>query len=125
MKFSKQREFILNRVLQSNEHHTATEIYDSLKKDNPSLSLGTVYRNLTQLADNGYIRKINIQGDPARFDANLEEHNHFICEQCNDIIDVDLDDVSYVDNTLEKNGMKIKSGYILLKGLCKNCNTNK
>ena len=49
MKFSKQRELILNEVMNSHLHPTADSIYTNLKKDNPGLSLGTVYRNLTQL----------------------------------------------------------------------------
>lgn len=49
MKFSKQRELILNEIISSNVHPTADIIYTNLKKDNPELSLGTVYRNLSQL----------------------------------------------------------------------------
>ena len=47
MKYSRQRELILNEVIDSKGHPTADEVYDGLKKTNPSLSLGTVYRNLT------------------------------------------------------------------------------
>ena len=60
MKFSRQRELIISEVLNSDEHLTADAIYERLKKENPNLSLGTVYRNLTQLSDKGMIGKVSI-----------------------------------------------------------------
>lgn len=125
VRFSKQRELIFNEVKNSNNHPTADMVYDRLRQDNPNLSLGTVYRNLTQLADNGLISKLNIPGDPVRFDGNIQEHNHFICEECGQIYDLENDLVGYVDNGLDKLGFKIKSSQILLKGICAGCNKNK
>ncbi len=124
MKFSRQREMILREVQNSIEHPTADNIYDSLKKDNPNLSLGTVYRNLTQLEENGYISKIAIPGDPIRFDANLNEHHHFICEKCNKIIDIDNSSIEYIENPLIDKGIKIKSRFIVLRGICDKCSEN-
>ncbi|WAW15472.1 Fur family transcriptional regulator [Peptostreptococcus equinus] len=121
MRFSKQREMILNEVKNNNNHPTADMVYDKLRKDNPNLSLGTVYRNLTQLADNGLITKLSIPGDPVRFDCNTDEHNHFICEDCGQIFDIDKDLVAYADKGLEKLGFKVNSAQILLKGICVEC----
>ena len=58
MRYSYQRQRILEAVQSSTEHPTAVMIYDALKASLPKLSLGTVYRNLNQLADLGRIRKI-------------------------------------------------------------------
>ena len=57
MKFSKQRELILNVVKENSVHPTADFIYEYLKKDNPNLSLGTVYRNLSQLVEPWFYKK--------------------------------------------------------------------
>lgn len=57
MKYSRQRELILNNVIESKGHPTADEVYDNLKKANPSLSLGTVYRNLTQLEKKWHVKE--------------------------------------------------------------------
>ncbi|MBC2575614.1 Fur family transcriptional regulator [Peptostreptococcus canis] len=121
MKFSKQREMILKEVISSNRHLTADNIYENLKKENPNLSLGTVYRNLTQLEEHGFIKKVNIPGDPVRFDGNLEEHDHFICEKCGDIIDIKFDSFKYESEFLDNN-VKVNSSYIILKGICSKCN---
>ena len=60
MKFSRQRELILNEVKNNHLHPTADNIYTNLKKDNPGLSLGTVYRNLSQLTEHEFISKLSI-----------------------------------------------------------------
>ena len=58
MRYSYQRQRILEAVQSSTDHPTAVMVYDALKASLPKLSLGTVYRNLNQLADLGRIRKI-------------------------------------------------------------------
>ncbi len=122
-KFSRQRELILNTVLSSNEHLTADNIYDGLKESNPNLSLGTVYRNLTQLEEHGYIKKINIPGDPVRFDGNTKEHHHFVCEKCGKIYDLEDGKIDYIDSLSEKKGFKVKSTYLILRGICDKCSS--
>lgn len=57
MRYSKQRELILNAVLNNKVHPTADFVYNFLKEDNPELSLGTVYRNLNFLAENNMLKK--------------------------------------------------------------------
>lgn len=121
MKYSKQREMILNEVLNSNEHPTADNIYDNLKKDNPNLSLGTVYRNLTQLESHGMIRKLSIPGDPVRYDCNLSEHDHFICDECGKIIDLEVGGIEISDEFAKKEGIKVRKSYVILKGICSSC----
>ena len=60
MKYSRQREIIKDLILKKKyEHPTAQEIYDEIKKEEPTISLATVYRNLSFLSDTGVIRKIN------------------------------------------------------------------
>lgn len=121
MKFSRQRELIVSEVLNSDEHLTADAIYERLKKENPNLSLGTVYRNLTQLSDNGMIARVNIPGDPVRFDGNLSKHDHFLCESCGKIIDIDENLFDFDFSKIEKEGISILRTEILLKGICSEC----
>lgn len=122
MKFSRQRELIISEVLNSDEHLTADAIYERLKKENPNLSLGTVYRNLTQLSDKGMIGKVNIPGDPVRFDRNLSKHSHLVCESCGKIIDIDENLIDFNFSKLEQEGIRVVGADILLKGICADCN---
>ena len=59
-RYSRQRELIYQALCQTDEHPTAEMVYRWLKPENPALSLGTVYRNLNLLADEGVIRRMEI-----------------------------------------------------------------
>lgn len=67
MRYSKQRELVLQKVEQLCDHPTAEEIFDLAAKECPGLSLGTVYRNLNSLVDAGRVRRVSI---PARLTAS-------------------------------------------------------
>jgi Fe2+ or Zn2+ uptake regulation protein len=66
MRYSHQRERIFRAVVESCEHPTANMVYEQLKADMPRLSLGTVYRNLNQLADAGRLKKIPLADGSCR-----------------------------------------------------------
>ena len=83
MKYSKQRELVLQTLQQNVVHPTADYIYAVLHKEYPSISLATVYRNLNQLAEMNVIRKIVGLDASTRYDHNTHKHYHFICSKCN------------------------------------------
>ena len=78
MRYSKQRELVLQKVEQLCDHPTAEEIYGEAVKDCPGLSLGTVYRNLNSLVDAGRVRRVSIPGKADRFDHTLCWHSHLL-----------------------------------------------
>lgn len=71
-------------------HPTADWIYNELRHEFPNLSMGTVYRNLNVLMEQGLVKKIDFGSTFDRFDANIGPHYHFICERCGAIIDLEL-----------------------------------
>ncbi|HEK4781358.1 TPA: transcriptional repressor [Clostridioides difficile] len=122
MKFSKQRELILNEILNNPVHPTADYLYENLKKDNPNLSLGTVYRNLAQLTEHGFIRKVSIPGYPDRFDGRIDNHDHIICEVCGEVYDLESEVLNNLQELIsEETDIKITSYNISFKGICNNC----
>ena len=68
MRYSKQRELVMQTVENLCDHPTAEEIYDTAAKECPGLSLGTVYRNLNSLVEAGRVRRVSIPGQADRFD---------------------------------------------------------
>ena len=86
---SQQRQAILDNVRARCDHPSADMIYEDVRKIYPNISLGTVYRNLTQLAENGDILRIS-DCERDRFDKTLEPHVHFICDKCDKVEDVFL-----------------------------------
>ena len=61
-----------------------------MKDDFPNLSMGTVYRNLHILIEQGLVKRIDFGSTFDRFDANIDPHYHFVCERCGSIIDLEL-----------------------------------
>ena len=59
LKRSKQRESIKKFLISRYDHPTAETVYMNIKEEFPNISLGTVYRNLSLLADIGEIQKLS------------------------------------------------------------------
>jgi Fur family peroxide stress response transcriptional regulator len=118
VKHTKQKEIILDAVYDLKYHPTADEIYLYLKKDHPRLSLATVYRNLNIYTEAGKIRKVSIPGDSDRFDFNLSYHEHFYCEHCKKVYDVQLN-LNDVMNRISP--FTVSSYKLMLYGTCEMC----
>ena len=122
MRYSKQRENILNGLKDFCIHPTAEELYMHLKPENKNLSLATVYRNLNQLSANGDIKRIEGLSGRVHFDLNTHEHFHIICEQCGKIMDLPAQMAESMKEILSaQNDFKVKSYDIIVKGLCNSC----
>lgn len=123
MRFSKQRDLILNIVQGTRSHPTADWIYGEVRKELSNVSLGTVYRNLGQLVDNKLLKSINIDGT-IHYDAFLDDHQHFQCKSCNNIYDIDISIIDFVSQIESKTNHKIDGCQIHLVGICKDCQNN-
>lgn len=84
-----QRLVILATLTASRCHLSAEMVHEQLHADFPSLSLGTVYRTLDLFADNGLVRRVSTDKGSKRYDANLDDHHHLICQDSQEIIDYD------------------------------------
>lgn len=84
-----QRIVILQELTEAHDHLSAENVYDRLRANHPSLSLGTVYRTLDLLADAGLVRRVVSDQGLKRFDANLSDHHHLVCRETHEIIDYD------------------------------------
>ena len=120
---SRQRDVVLEVVRSTMDHPTADWVYRQARRRLPRLSLGTVYRNLKQLADEGLIREVRAGGGAsARFDGNIGRHYHICCLGCGRVSDLPLS----VSNRLEAEARRATSYRILgheveVHGLCPLC----
>lgn len=87
MRNTKQRDLIYEVVVSSEKHLTADQIYNECIKSIPSISLGTVYRNLNSLVNSRKIKRIKMPDNIDRFDKT-KKHSHIICNKCGKIDDV-------------------------------------
>ena len=122
-RFTRQRQIILEEVQRQQSHPSAKEVYDAVKLRLPNISLGTVYRGLGVLVELGLIRKVE-HGEYARFDANLVDHHHLICMNCDQLLDVDAP-LSEPLNTqqFKARGFEVQGYKLELYGLCPTCAT--
>jgi len=121
-KQSRQRIRILELLRSTTEHPTADWLYTRLKKEFPRLSLGTVYRNLSILNDQGLIKKIHYGSTFDRFEANITPHHHLICEECGAIIDFIMPNYDeIIDSAGKLTDFTVRSHKIEFFGICTNC----
>lgn len=126
IKYSRQREAIMNFLMTRNDHPTADVVYNAVRHEFPHISLGTVYRNLTLLADLGEIARLRLGDGVDHFDADTSPHYHFICTQCNSVVDLGLDALEAVDalNGMDVDGNLIAGHITYFYGTCEDCRQN-
>jgi Fur family ferric uptake transcriptional regulator len=88
MRMTRQRQAVLDIVGKPGWHPTGDEVYRLARRRLPRISLGTVYRNLDTLSSQGSIQRIDIAGQPKRFDGVVQAHYHARCVSCGRIEDV-------------------------------------
>jgi Fur family transcriptional regulator, peroxide stress response regulator len=87
--------------------------------------MGTVYRNLNILIEQGLIKKIDFGSTFDRFDANIGPHYHFVCERCGSIIDLELPiDESLNQRVTQATPYKARRHRIEFFGICDRCQEN-
>ncbi len=84
--------------------------------------MGTVYRNLNQLAENGIILKLSVQSGSDRFDGRTDTHIHVVCKECGAVEDLPYElTTALCENIENTTGFVIKNENIVLQGLCHSC----
>ncbi len=97
IRYSKQRECILNYLNSVTCHPNVEKIYTEVKKEIPNISLGTVYRNLNQLAESGKIQKLITGNNAEHYDGRTDLHSHVICRKCGKIEDICTDFSEHIE----------------------------
>jgi Fur family peroxide stress response transcriptional regulator len=119
---SRQRERMLQILRSTESHPTASWLYARLRREFPSLSLGTVYRNIGILIEQGLIKKIASGSTFDRLDANIEPHYHFVCEVCGAFHDLQIPPGGVLTRRMKvPRGFSITSHVIELHGVCAKC----
>ncbi|MBN2694431.1 transcriptional repressor [bacterium] len=123
LKLTPQRLAIFKTLENNKTHPTVDSIYQSLKKDFPTMSLTTVYNTLETLYEMGEISKLDIDSDKAHFDPDNKRHHHFQCSSCKKIVDVFVDFSEILNNNeLQNSNFTITDFNINFRGVCDSCN---
>ncbi len=125
MKITPQRMAVLEAIYQLKNHPTADNIIEFIRKTHPNIAIGTVYKVLETLVENGLIKRVTTDRDFMRYDGILDNHHHLYCSNCDlieDYHDPDLDELlkKYFDS---KNipGFQIEEFVLQIKGTFNKC----
>ncbi len=122
LKHSKQRDMIKDFLMSRKDHPTADVVYMNVRLKQPNISLGTVYRNLTLLADIGEIQRLRLGDGVDHFDADISEHYHFICNDCGGVSDLEMDSISSITDVAQKKFDGHIAGHVThFYGSCSSC----
>ena len=123
LKYSRQREAIKNYLMDRTDHPTADMVYTAIREVYPNISLGTVYRNLGALCDEGVIGAISVSGMPDRFEKCINDHGHIVCEKCGKIMDIPTP-IAQIKSDIENElGVEITSCSLNAEYICESCKT--
>lgn len=125
-KFSRKREAILEKIRGTTTHPSAICLYEELRKEIPDLSLGTVYRNLSEFSNEGLIISVGVVNGQERFDGNVSEHSHFVCLNCGEVADIEAAlDPSFNEAVEKTNGIEVLFRQLSFYGRCNKCKENR
>ena len=122
-KHFRKRDAILSCLRGTKAHPSAETLYAQLKPGIPDLSLGTVYRNLNLFKQQGLAMSVATVDGVERFDGNTEPHVHFICTDCNAVIDLETMCVpdSLVSAAADCCGGRVTGCQLSFSGVCRSC----
>jgi Fur family ferric uptake transcriptional regulator len=122
MRHTRQREVVLEVVRATMEHPTAEWVYRRARRRIRRISLGTVYRNLKQLAGAGLIREIQAGGQALRFDGNVGPHHHVRCVGCGRVNDLVVPlDTRREQAAARAMDFQVLGHHVEVQGLCPAC----
>ena len=122
-----QRLAIVEILAKSEDHPSVENMHDQIKKDFPTMSLATVYKNIELIKSLGEVLELGFPDGSNRYDGNKPDpHPHVICIKCKKILDPDLDSLVEMQKevALETN-FKILYHRLDFFGICSNCTAEK
>lgn len=104
------------------DHPTADMVYMNVRQQYPNISLGTVYRNLSLLAELGEIRRLRVGDGIDHFDADTSPHYHFVCRECGAVSDVHMPSIDSIVEIADANFEgKVDGNVTYFYGICASC----
>ncbi len=124
LKYSRQRQVIKDFLMTRKDHPTADVVYMNVRREYPNISLGTVYRNLSLLADLGEIRRLQVGDGVDHFDADTSGHYHVVCTECGSVTDLMTDStvMEHLVDTANASFEGVVHGHVTyFYGVCGDC----
>jgi Fe2+ or Zn2+ uptake regulation protein len=115
-----QRYAVMEFLTRAPVHATAEEVFAAVNRLDPRASRATIYNSLRALVDARLVREVAPGARAARFEAHLEKHHHFICDQCGAVEDIAWFEVPAHNRRL-LGGRTVRDCELTLRGSCESC----
>ncbi|MEA2582139.1 MAG: Fur family transcriptional regulator, peroxide stress response regulator [Thermomicrobiales bacterium] len=117
-----QRAMILAEVKAADGHLTAGEIFERVRRKDPKVGYGTIYRSLHLLARHGLIQELTFADQSSRYDGRAERHDHVLCTDCGLLVDVEVPIALIARHVAEeRSGFAVTSHHTVFAGTCPAC----
>lgn len=121
-KITPQRRLILE-IISNGGHESAEDIFAEIKKEQPNVAFGTVYRNLNILKDLGLIRELDFRDGRNRFELVEKHHHHLVCLGCGNAIELNICPMKdNIKEVINEHNFKISGHSFKVFGYCMACN---
>ena len=120
LKTTPQRVAILNEIKKLG-HASVDDIYSGIKKEHPSISLATVYKNITLMHDANILLEVKAPSQKQKYEISMQRHIHLSCERCGKLEDVYIDNFEFLNGYEKRNGYQINNISAVLIGICPEC----
>lgn len=129
MKVTPQRLAVIEALHGNGSHPTAEVVWAHVRERMPTVSLRTVYQALNDLVELGEVQMVELGNGAARFDPNLDQHDHFVCQNCERVYDVKSTRPRLVssfpgtgdDTDGDAAQYLVDSAEVIFRGLCPAC----
>lgn len=117
-----QRQLIFKYLERTLTHPTAEQIFQNMRKELPHISFGTVYRNLDILEQQGLVSTVIYSKQHVRYQVGPVNHSHFVCSVCDKVENVNVDDLTDLDNQVSlRHKVSVQKHSLTFYGLCCQC----
>ena len=120
LRLTPQRYAVMAFLMEEPVHATAEEIFEAVNRVDPRSSRATIYNSLHALVKAGRVREVAVEGRAARFDAKLDPHHHFICDQCGNVEDIPWYHLPQPEPHM-LGSRRLRESELILRGLCTRC----
>ena len=128
-KFTKQREIIIDTIMdKKNWHFSAEELFEEVRKSDSEIGMATIYRTLELLTELDIIHELDFNEESRKFELYIEDthHHHLICKNCGKLIEFSDQDINYFEKELEeKYDFEITDHKLTFYGYCSQCREKK
>ena len=118
-----QKKIVYDTFSEMHNHPSAGMVYEAIREKYPNISKATVYRLLSESADEGEILRLKLVGSSDRYDSTICDHHHIVCRSFGAVsdVEVDFDGESVLHTTVAMDGFLLENCHLEFSGVCAEC----